>query len=992
MKNISHNIVSFEKNYKKKLNQKVFFTGYVNSCRNIGNVIFLLLQDQFGYIQAIIQKNILNRQIINFLTNKRVYISGILRLREQIATSERLLINKYIEIVVDECYLLDDKNVFLSLMKRDEEFLNILKTNSNFLVKNNNFDFMLFYTDLIDKIRGFLKSKMFLEIDADFFLKKKNLNNESKEKNISYLESLKTLESINKNGFNRHFHFMKKVETLTNSTFEIRIGINGTNFAELVSLSKNIINIILAFNRLKKINKIELLSSETAFSLFGSLTPDIRFPIKILDLTELFKKYDLAFFKNKHINCITFHLGDNASYHIEKIREFVVNETENNLQYLYLTSNEIEGPLRRVLPSNLISDILQITKAKSKWVIFFSISTLQNHSKQTLGCIFYYLRLNKLFNLEDQKAAFITDTFLNQNNNQLNKSGFLILNGKSIGYCSLESNKLNSTDDISVLNHNKGFIVLNLRDLENEHKESNFNQSLNPTEKVPNKIYDKQDYEKKDNNFDISIDRILDETIQIQSLEKDEVLGLFKPDINNPKQNISLETIIDEFKETLSLFAMDSKDVCFLIDLLPNKKTATLNLPKNEFFQFLWSLLGHQHVVDILRCKEASILKKLCDWGIITDYRQILLFHKKMLIKLENILLNEKENNKEYIKKFLKILLHNAPNDFSNIISCLADILNSQNSIDEKTHIIFLNAAKKGLSTTCFFKFFYEHFNEENLVNEFISTIKSLYFYILPNKLIDQNQVIKIFLEKLKNQNIIFNNANPEDIFHEIIYYFFRPVNMDLESLKSYFSQLIDYSFHINDLKINFNGKDWDPIEMCYYFKNKTENGLEILKIYPSKNFVSFFAKASSGICTAIDLNLFKREDHFHFNLVTKENRVIGNIQAYVFNNGMKKTLFIRGINPSSNFLNNENVIFILHSVIEACIQTAQNSVIDELLLCPSLGIWHVESSRIEMIAALSIYCKKLSTAHLEKPLLLFNFANQDKYINYGYTIWKKEN
>jgi len=89
------------------------------------------------------------------------------------------------------------------------------------------------------------------------------------------------------------------------------------------------------------------------------------------------------------------------------------------------------------------------------------------------------------------------------------------------------------------------------------------------------------------------------------------------------------------------------------------------------------------------------------------------------------------------------------------------------------------------------------------------------------------------------------------------------------------------------------------------------------LRAYISKNIGSFFAKAAAGICTDEDISLFNRDDHFHINVVEDEQRVQGNIQAYLITVNNEPALLLRGFNPSENLLKRINVPAFVEKVLD---------------------------------------------------------------------------
>lgn len=99
--------------------------------------------------------------------------------------------------------------------------------------------------------------------------------------------------------------------------------------------------------------------------------------------------------------------------------------------------------------------------------------------------------------------------------------------------------------------------------------------------------------------------------------------------------------------------------------------------------------------------------------------------------------------------------------------------------------------------------------------------------------------------------------------------------------------------------------------------ENVSEKSIQ-LKAIVSKSKASFFAKASAGICTASDTQLFEREDHFHINIIDEEKQIcVGNVQAYIMPKGEEIYLLLRGINPSTNVLKDIDAKSFTEAIIE---------------------------------------------------------------------------
>lgn len=117
------------------------------------------------------------------------------------------------------------------------------------------------------------------------------------------------------------------------------------------------------------------------------------------------------------------------------------------------------------------------------------------------------------------------------------------------------------------------------------------------------------------------------------------------------------------------------------------------------------------------------------------------------------------------------------------------------------------------------------------------------------------------------------------------------------------------------------------------------------LKAYISKNVGSFFAKASAGICTAEDIQLFKQENHFHINVVENDAQVSANIQAYIVEMGRGKVLVLRGFNPSTAFMKRIDAEAFCERALEVGRKFVQDNALSGLYITEQGG-WHALSNR----------------------------------------------
>lgn len=926
--------------------EKVALSGFVHACRNLGNVTFFILQDTFGMIQIVWQRSILEAKITDLIIEKKIYILGRARLREQKATSITK-INNLIEIDAEDCFILDSLKKGYSLLTETKQILSLYKEKRSdaFISKKESFDQEIFNSLLIAKLRSFMQEVGFLEIPAIYSGASK------KNKSIQEEDSLRDMFDT---GFNRNFYFTQK-----EGRAEMRVAIAAFCLAEVIEQANQILKQILTAYGWNALEALEVITAENCLSNYGSLEPDFRFSFGIQDAKYLLN--DEFYFTQKNARFLSIPNLAKSEILIEKIIDFVREQTGLSISYLISHNGEMEGPLKKYVKSSL---------NLGNSVLFFASCDSLLDSLTVLGEVYQYLRKYNLGIQKKHAANWISKSNAVENMDFTYLS--LIFNGQKIASCIFESYPSSYL--------NRGFIVFDLSSLdlskwkEKERKKSTSRSKVCvdrylPPQKIPLKIPDNE----------------LQAAIAINDdFERKQVISLLNMDHNPMRQSWEK---IRGLIPALNRFEMSVDDAIFLIGLIPEKINSLLDLPENEIFQYLWSLLGHKHVIEFLRDEQSKkIVQTICNLQIIMDYKQLLFLDLKTIYLVGTILEIEPEKA-DSIARSIKILLNSSPNDFSNLIECLSGLIKFEKSLDFKNlSSTLFRASKLGLSTPGFFNFFIKNEKNEKLLTEFLALIRSLHSIVFPNCQIEQHSFTDIFIKKLRFLEIEFHVTN--DTFYEIIYYLFKPLNMSFYSFKKFYSLVLDRTVDFSQNGISFEGKNWDKMEKCYIF-GYNQHGL---RIYPSKNCASFFAKASSGICTGVDLKLFQRSDHFHLNLISsKERRVIGNVQAYILANAQKKALLIRGINPSASYLDTDNLSLVVNAVLEAAIQIAEGSRLDQVLLCPSLGIWHVESSRKEIIGALQILCKELPIVNFDKPYLLFHFATQDKCIDFAYLLWARE-
>ncbi|OQX71291.1 hypothetical protein B6D52_02055 [Candidatus Parcubacteria bacterium 4484_255] len=346
--------------------------------------------------------------------------------------------------------------------------------------------------------------------------------------------------------------------------------------------------------------------------------------------------------------------------------------------------------------------------------------------------------------------------------------------------------------------------------------------------------------------------------------------------------------------------------------------------------------------------KEYSFPENGYDFDLSKDQVYILKTNEsidfKRINELKNLFNKEYPKNDKDIEGIRNCLLKIAKagtdlnnEEISSILSIVCD--------DENIKVFKKNYRNIGKSNT------YHFLNElyENIGIYF----KDSYTNYLHNFLNENTKIfnqIKNILKQEKRQNVIKQKMGKEQS-KDIGLKDFENDEGIVSILSTFISSKILQKIRI-DIK-----KEIKKFERTTGDKNKTEYRKKA-KAYISKNVGSFFAKASAGICTAEDINLFNRKDHFHINIVEEEQFVRANIQAYIVEIGRKKSLLLRGINPNTDFLKNIDIESFCEKVFEIAKKFGKDNKLKNVYITEQGG-WHALSNRQQIYNFLKKYLKK---------------------------------
>jgi hypothetical protein len=447
---------------------------------------------------------------------------------------------------------------------------------------------------------------------------------------------------------------------------------------------------------------------------------------------------------------------------------------------------------------------------------------------------------------------------------------------------------------------------------------------------------------------------------------------------------------IADLGDLLNDFSMTA-DICgALLSLFPATRGNLARMPRGERFQWLWSILGNDFVRDVLRDPgHVRQLRELIEHRVITNPRQLIYIDADVLADTEAVFAAYADNSPDAgtrIAGVLRRLLASRPASFSAIAAGLASTAGGDVLAGDGEDL--LHAAAAANLGGPFSLSLLVHAGTDG-VRLLAEAFRHAWAPLLQNAPVDVAGTAARVVEALAGSGLPRDllerlGADHTSVLSEIVFHAFRPTNVGYRTVARWIQCLPDRTEDFARNRLVFGGAHWSASLGAYSFP---ASGAE-LRVVPSKNLLSYFAKASAGVCTGRDTELFSRPDHLHLNIVGADGYVTGTVQTHVITDHALRLMILRSINVSTTYLEVMPADRLIECVLAAATELAIASDIDELHIGESLGIWHMNSSRSEIRAVLEDLYDRLPRLVLERPLPLFTFAGFEIELSTTYRVW----
>ena len=399
---------------KDDLGKEISLSGWINKKRDHGNLLFIDLRDNYGITQCIIDKE--NK---NFLELEKTQLETVVKINGKVVSRSDETINKdietgEIEIIINDIEILGTCKELPMPVFSDQEYAEEIRLKYRFLDlrRKKIHENIILRSKVISYIRNEMTKLGFLEFQTPIltssspegardFLVPSRLNPGKFYALPQAPQQFKQLIMVS--GFDKYFQIAPcfrdedaRADRSPGEFYQLDLEMS---FVEQEDIF-NVVETLLA-NTFKKFSKKKLMydqfpkiSYKDAMLKYGSDKPDLRNPLIINDITDIFSREDVTFeiFKKlvksgSKVRCIlTKNTKDKPRSFFDNIDKWAKEQGASGLAYFTLENDEelsAKGPIGKFFSKEALLAIMKQTNAEVGDSIFMACGKLNDLEKIT---------------------------------------------------------------------------------------------------------------------------------------------------------------------------------------------------------------------------------------------------------------------------------------------------------------------------------------------------------------------------------------------------------------------------------------------------------------------------------------------------------------------------------------------------------------------------------------------------------------------------------
>ena len=372
--------------------KKVRISGWVETIRDLGGLVFLDIRDMYGITQAVTSAE---SQDVDFASHipieSTVTIEGVVRKRDEETVNPKLKTG-LVEIFIEEIEILGKRTNNLPFeINKDQDIREDLRLQYRYLdlrndkLKNN----LILRAKVLQYLREQMIERGFLEVQTPI------LTSSSPEGARDYLvpsrlhkgkfyalpqapQQFKQLLMVS--GIDKYFQIAPcfrdedaRADRAPGEFYQLDMEMSFATQEDVFEVMEPVMyNTFKEFSN-KKISKypFQRITYKDAMLKYGTDKPDLRNPLIIIDLSDFFKKCTFKPFIDRTVRAIKVDGHMSKGFH-EKMLDYAKSIGMGGLGYLEIQEDlTFKGPIDKFIPQEYKQELIQIGNLKKDDTIFF---------------------------------------------------------------------------------------------------------------------------------------------------------------------------------------------------------------------------------------------------------------------------------------------------------------------------------------------------------------------------------------------------------------------------------------------------------------------------------------------------------------------------------------------------------------------------------------------------------------------------------------------
>lgn len=379
---------------EKHVGEEIKLAGWVDTIRDLGGVLFIDLRDEYGITQVVVSGD---EEKVEFAQRipleSTISVSGKVRLRDDETVNEKLPTGK-VELFADEIKILGKRSLGLPFeVGNSRSVREDLRLEYRFLDLRNRkaVENLHLRAKLIQFLRMQMIEQGFLEVQTPI------LTSSSPEGARDYLvpsrvypgkfyalpqapQQFKQLLMVS--GIDKYFQIAPcfrdedaRADRSPGEFYQLDMEMAFATQEDVFEVMEKVITeTFKEFSDKKVVTPFERIPYEEAMLKYGSDKPDLRNPLVIKDVTNIFEKLDIKVFNGKIVRTITLPGGAEATRTFyDGMTDFAISECKaKGLAWLKVGEDlSLQGPIAKLIPEDSRLAMLEQTGTKAGDSIFF---------------------------------------------------------------------------------------------------------------------------------------------------------------------------------------------------------------------------------------------------------------------------------------------------------------------------------------------------------------------------------------------------------------------------------------------------------------------------------------------------------------------------------------------------------------------------------------------------------------------------------------------